>query len=53
MTAKLVVFQALRMASAPTECTWDDAPHRRRIASYPEDLVNDPKHDVFLNQDTR
>ena len=49
MTAELVVFQALRMASA----TLDDAPHRRRNASYPEGLENDPKHDVFLNQDTK
>jgi len=48
MTAETVVSQVLRMASA----TLDDVPHRRRDASYPEDLRNDPKHDVFLNQDT-
>ena len=48
MTAETVVSQVLRMASA----TLDDVPHRRRDASYPEALRNDPKHDVFLNQDT-
>jgi hypothetical protein len=48
MTAETVVSQVLRLASA----TLDDVPHRRRNASYPEDLRNDPKHGVFLNQDT-
>jgi hypothetical protein len=48
MTAETVVSQGLRMASAPL----DDVPHRRRHASYPEALRNDPKHDVFLFQDT-
>ena len=48
MTAETVFSQGLRMASAP----FDDIPHRRRDASYPEALGNDPKHDVFLNQDT-
>ncbi len=48
MAAETVVSQGLRMASAPL----DDVPHRRRNASYPEALRNDPKHDVFLNQDT-
>ena len=48
MTAVPVVSQGLRTASA----SLDDVPHRRRHASYPEALRNDPKHDVFLNQDT-
>ena len=48
MTAEVVVSQGLRMASE----SLDDVPHRRRDASYPEALRNDPKHDVFLNQDT-
>ena len=48
MTAETVVSQGLRMASA----SLNDVPHRRRDALYPEDLRNDPKHDVFLNQDT-
>ena len=49
MTAEVVVSQGLQMASA----SLDDVPPRRRHASYPEALRNDPKHDVFLNQDTR
>jgi hypothetical protein len=49
MTAKVVVSQGLRMASAAL----DHVPHRRRDTSYPEALRSDPKHDVFLNQDTR
>jgi hypothetical protein len=52
MTAETVVSQGLRMASASSGRTWDDIPHRRRHASYPEALRNDPKHNVFLNQDT-
>ncbi len=48
MAANLIVFPGLRMASAPL----DDVPHRRRGASYPEARKNDPKHDVFLTQDT-
>ena len=52
MIAETVVSQGLRMASASPGRTWDDVPHRRRDASYPEALRNDPKHDVFLNQDT-
>ena len=47
MTAETVVSQGLRTASASLV----DVPHRRRDASYPKDLRNDPKHDVFLNQD--
>ena len=52
MTAETVVSQGLRMASASPNAPWDDVPHRRRDASYPEALGNDPKHDVFLTQDT-
>ena len=48
MTAETVVSQGLRTASASLA----DVPHRRRDASYPEALGIDPKHDVFLNQDT-
>ncbi len=48
MTAETVVSQVLRLASA----THDDVPHSRRVASNPEDRRNDPKPDVFLNQDT-
>ena len=45
-------FSGPPTASASTERTWDDVPHRRRDASYPETPRNDPKHDVFLIQDT-
>ena len=48
MAANLAAFPALRMASPPL----DDVPHRRRGASYPEDRNSDPKHGVFLIQDT-
>ena len=48
MAANLVASPRLRTASAP----FNDAPHRRRGTSYPEARRSDPKHGVFLNQDT-